>query len=145
MILSMISLLGASHLTWYKLNIDVQMTSLKLFSLDRFLFHKEYVPKNWDYFGCFTAPKFEPSELFPMDPSGTKKYTEDDDGSAGGGGSIVATAAAAQAIVAEKKPARKPDPSMRTLQKQLSFGSGAPFVGLGSLKKKQMSTGTLFL
>ena len=80
-----------------------------------------------------------------MDPSGTKKYTEDDDGAAGGGGSIVATAAAAQAIVAEKKPARKPDPSMRTLQKQLSFGSGAPFVGLGSLKKKQMSTGTLFL
>ena len=71
-----------------------------------------------------------------MDPSGTKKYMEDDDGSGAG-----AAAAAAQATIEAKKPIRKPDPNLRQLQRQISFGSGAPLIGIGSLKKKQMSTG----
>ena len=48
------------------------------------------------------------------------------------------------AVIAEKKPIRKPDPNLRQLQRQISFGSGAPLIGIGSLKKKQMSTGTHF-
>ena len=44
-------------------------------------------------------------------------------------------------LTAEKRPIRKPDPNLRQLQRQISFGSGAPLIGLGSLKKKQMSTG----
>ena len=48
-------------------------------------------------------------------------------------------------LIAEKKPIRKPDPNLRQLQRQISFGSGAPLIGLGSLKKKQMSTGKLIL
>ena len=59
-----------------------------------FLFNKNYLSKQWDVFGCFTAPKFEPNELFPMDPSGTKKYTEDDEGGAAGGAAATAAAAA---------------------------------------------------
>ena len=46
-------------------------------------------------------------------------------------------------LIAEKKPIRKPDPNLRQLQRQISFGSGAPLIGLGSLKKKQMSTGKI--
>ena len=46
-------------------------------------------------------------------------------------------------FIAEKKPIRKPDPNLRQLQRQISFGSGAPLIGLGSLKKKQMSTGKI--
>lgn len=119
MILSMVSLLGISHLTWV-------------------LFNKGYVSKKWDLFGCFdSGPKLEPSELMAMDPSGTKKYTEDDDS----GGAAGAAAAAAQAAIEAKKPIRKPDPDLRVLQRQISFGSGAPLIGIGSLKKKQMSTG----
>ena len=78
-----------------------------------------------------------------MDPSGTKKYTEDDDenGSGAGGASASATANAAAQMVAEKKPIRKPDPDIRVLQRQISFGSGAPLIGLGSLKKKSLAAG----
>ena len=119
MILSMISLLGISHLTWV-------------------LFNKGHVSKKWDLFGCFdSGPKLEPSELMAMDPSGTKKYTDNDDDTGGAG----AVAAAAQATIEAKKPIRKPDPNLRALQRQISFGSGAPLIGIGSLKKKQMSTG----
>jgi len=121
MILSMISLVGVSHLTW-------------------FLFNKNHLSKEWDVFGCFTAPDFEPNELFPMDPSGMKKYTEEDEDGAAGASAAAATAAA-KVTIAEKKPIRKPDPNLRQLQRQISFGSGAPLIGLGSLKKKQMSTG----
>merc|ERR1712141_145385 len=118
MILSMISLLGISHLTWV-------------------LFNKGHVSKKWDLFGCFdSGPKLEPSELMAMDPSGTKKYTDNDDDTGGAG----AVAAAAQATIEAKKPIRKPDPNLRALQRQISFGSGAPLIGIGSLKKKQMST-----
>ena len=99
------------------------------------LFNRKNLDKKYDIFNCFTAPKFEPNELFPMDPSGTKKYTENDED-----GDAAAACAAAQAI-ADKKPIRKPDPNLRQLQRQISFGSGAPLIGLGSLKKKQMSTG----
>lgn len=120
MILSMISLLGVSQLTWT-------------------LFHKEYLSKRWDIFNCFQDPKVEPNELFPMDPSGTKKYTDDDDAEGAAG----AATAAAAAMVAEKKPIRKPDPDLRVLQRQISFGSGAPLIGLGSLKKKPMHQGML--
>lgn len=119
MILSMISLLGISHLTWV-------------------LFNKGHVSKKWDLFGCFdSGPKLEPSELMAMDPSGTKKYTDNDDDTGGAG----AVAAAAQATIEAKKPIRKPDPNLRALQRQISFGSGAPLIGIGSMKKKQMSTG----
>ncbi len=103
----------------------------------RVLFNKKHLSEKWDIFGCFQEDKFEPNELFPMDPSGTKKYGDDDEGGASGS----AVAAQAAAMVAEKKPIRKPDPDIRVLQRQISFGSGAPLIGLGSLKRKPMNAG----
>jgi hypothetical protein len=60
----------------------------------RFLFNKNHLSKEWDVFGCFTVPDFEPNELFPMDPSGTKKYTEEDEDGSAGAAAAAATAAA---------------------------------------------------
>ena len=60
----------------------------------RFLFNKNHLSKEWDVFGCFAVPDFEPNELFPMDPSGTKKYTEEDEDGSAGAAAAAATAAA---------------------------------------------------
>ena len=60
----------------------------------RFLFNKNHLSKEWDVFGCFTVPDFEPNELFPMDPSGMKKYTEEDEDGSAGAAAAAATAAA---------------------------------------------------
>ena len=50
--------------------------------------------------------------------------------------------AAMQAATAPPKPIRKPDPDLRTLQRQISFGSVSGFPGISSLKKRPMSQGT---
>ena len=72
----------------------------------RFLFNKNHLSKDWDVFGCFTAPDFEPNELFPMDPSGMKKYTEEDEDGAAGASAAAATAAAKVTIGKKIKDAR---------------------------------------
>ena len=72
----------------------------------RFLFNKNHLSKEWDVFGCFTAPDFEPNELFPMDPSGMKKYTEEDEDGAAGASAAAATAAAKVTIGKKIKDAR---------------------------------------
>ena len=55
--------------------------SIKKSNIFRVLFNKGYLSKDWDVFTCFQKTSiFEPSsELHPMDPCGTKKYTEDDE------------------------------------------------------------------
>jgi mevalonate pyrophosphate decarboxylase len=68
-----------------------------------------------------------------------KMYTEDTDPGAGGGSTAAAAAAAA---TAPPKPIRKPDPSLRELQRQISFGSGSGVV-FGSIKRKAMQTAQL--
>ena len=49
--------------------------------------------------------------------------------------------AAMQAATAPPKPIRKPDPDLRTLQRQISFGSVSGFPAITSLKRKPMSQG----
>ena len=51
-------------------------------------------------------PDFEPNELFPMDPSGMKKYTEEDEDGAAGASAAAATAAAKVTIGKKIKDAR---------------------------------------
>ena len=46
-----------------------------------------------------------------------------------------------QAATAPPKPIRKPDPDLRTLQRQISFGSVSGFPAITSLKRKPMSQG----
>ena len=60
----------------------------------RYLFNRKKISKEWDVFGCFPAPDFEPNELLHMDPSGTKKYTDEDEDGAAGASAAAATAAA---------------------------------------------------
>ena len=52
-----------------------------------------------------------------------------------------------QAATAPPKPIRKPDPDLRTLQRQISFGSVSGFPGSGfSLKKgRPLSQGMYYL
>jgi hypothetical protein len=95
------------------------LTALDIF---RVMFMRNKVSKRWDIFGCFTAPtttSLEPDESMPMDPSGTKIYSEEDDSVA---------RVTAKVDPAPVKPVRKPDPSLRKLQRQIS--------DLGSLRRR---------
>lgn len=62
----------------------------------RMLFNKKHLSEKWDIFGCFQEPKFEPNELLPIDPFGTKKYSDNDEDGASG------SANAAQAVAMDK-------------------------------------------
>ena len=111
----------------------------------RFIFTKGHVSKDWDVFGCFTNPPTDPEELEPMGPTGLKKYNSTDEGGPDDG----AAAAATNAVPHPHPPKhiRKPDPSLRILQRQLS--QDLPVLGgLGSLKKqksKDASGGGMFI
>ncbi len=76
----------------------------------------------YDFFNCFSAaPDGSHEEMVVIsDPSHPRKHYGDHEGGAATGSE-------------QPRPLRKPDPSLRELQRQISFGSGSPF---GSLRKR---------
>ena len=105
MLLSMSSLLAVSQLTFW-------------------LFRSGRVSKKYDIFQCIDrnlpADAEEMKNLRANDPD---KLYSNEQGAEG-----------AHTLPAVKKPDRKPDPSVRELRRQISFGSTSG--GFGSLKKK---------
>ena len=79
---------------------------------------KKWIPLKYDLFRCFDQPAvstLDPDETMELqDPNAPPKpkYTEEQ----------------------QPRPIRKPDPSLRELQRQISFGSGSG--GFGSIRKK---------
>jgi len=88
------------------------------------LFEKKYLSLKYDIFHCFDRPSISPPEAQNEgDERGQGKiFTAGDEGRSG-----------ALFDASENKPIRKPDPDLRTLRRQISFGSSS---GFGSLKKK---------
>jgi hypothetical protein len=93
------------------------------------LFEKKYLSARWDKFRCFDRIL------------GIGEETEN----LGGAGAAVKTYRATDERngpllegTPENRPIRKPDPDLRTLRRQISFGSTT--VGFGSLRKKPTST-----
>ena len=91
----------------------------------RILFEKKYLSARWDKFRCFDRIL------------GIGEETEN----LGGAGAAVKTYQATDERngpllegTPENRPIRKPDPDLRTLRRQISFGSTT--VGFGSLRKK---------
>ena len=97
------------------------------------LFEKEYLSTKWDLFKCFNqraldGREHDDDELPTL--AGTDKppsYQATMNGPRGDGTDIPPPVTAS----APPKPIRKPDPDLRVLQKQLSFGSGSRFGSLG--------------
>jgi hypothetical protein len=88
------------------------------------LFEKKYVSLKYDIFRCFDRAVIVPDEGLNLGAEGgpAKAFSANDEGRSG-----------PLFDAAENKPIRKPDPDLRTLRRQISFGSGS---GFGSLKKK---------
>ncbi|XP_059097142.1 high-affinity choline transporter 1-like [Tigriopus californicus] len=93
---------------------------LSISALTRYLFLVKKISLNYDYFSCFT-PIPETEERIPIRPDGPDYSTSD--------------RIPRQESV--DKPIRKPDPPLRELRRQISFGSS----GFGSIKKKGTTGG----
>ncbi|TRY80455.1 hypothetical protein TCAL_08824 [Tigriopus californicus] len=94
--------------------------SLVAYLLGMYLFLVKKISLNYDYFSCFT-PIPETEERIPIRPDGPDYSTSD--------------RIPRQESV--DKPIRKPDPPLRELRRQISFGSS----GFGSIKKKGTTGG----
>jgi len=92
--------------------------------LFRILFEKKYLSARWDLFRCFDKMFLVGEETENLGgASGTvKTYRATDERN----GSLIEGQI-------ENRPIRKPDPDLRTLRRQISFGSNT---GFGSLRKK---------
>jgi len=86
------------------------------------LFEKKYVSLKYDIFNCFNKnlnPTIEPEGNLEDE---AKTYCPSEDRN---GGQMF--------DMSESRPIRKPDPDLRTLRRQISFGSTT---GFGSIKRK---------
>ena len=90
----------------------------------RVLFEKKYLSTRWDAFHCFDRQIGAGDETENLGSAGAavKTYRATDERN---GPLLEGTP--------ENRPIRKPDPDLRTLRRQISFGSTT---GFGSLRKK---------
>ena len=97
---------------------------MNLVCCSRILFEKKYLSTRWDVFRCFDRLLVVGEETENLGGAGatvkTYRATDERNGPLHEG-------------TPENRPIRKPDPDLRTLRRQISFGSTT---GFGSLRKK---------